>query len=384
MKKIILCVAITMLVLACLWRLAHKNSASDSTLPANASSTNQPVKAVKAIATNLVIKPKSLTRPSGIDDIGWARLLDLRNVLLRENQPIEFYARVIDQNGEPVVGARMELHFVGVNEDRVASPAILHMKMGDEQDFLTNTIYSDANGRLKFDGIRSKDLTVWLLSKDGYVSPYETGGNHILVRYGLRERQDLDRNITDPAKDMMFQLWKKGETEKLVHLDTGITLSQSSHQAWLNIITGEVQYSPFSSADFQVIEVLLHPDDPDRQYDRTMIIQGLNGAKLVETTAPYPYLAPDSGYLSEYRFDVLPSTGYGPHGTWDWEKNFYMVARNGKVHAGLKIGFVGGKLFFGLNGYLNPSGSRNLQPDSTKLIVDPAEIRHIDEATRVK
>jgi hypothetical protein len=381
MKKIILCVAITMLVLACLWRLAHKNSASDSTLPANASSTNQPVKAVKAIATNLVIKPKSLTRPSGIDDIGWARLLDLRNVLLRENQPIEFYARVIDQNGEPVVGARMELHFVGVNEDRVASPAILHMKMGDEQEFLTNSIYSDANGLLKFDGIRSKDLTVWLLSKEGYVSPYEIGGNHILVRYGLRERQDLDRNITDPAKGMMFQLWKKGETEKLIQWSKGYRVTRTSHDQTISLLStqgGQTDY-----VDFTLKTSAAHPEitEGDRAYDRWIIIEGIADTGLQETLAQYPYFAPQDGYVHDFKFLYQNDSRNGE----DWTRNFYVKARNGKLFASMIIKFSSQSgLTLDVKATVNPTGSRNLEPDSTKLITDPAEIRHIDESTRAK
>jgi hypothetical protein len=384
MKKILLCIALVLLVLVCFWLLTPKKSASNSTLPAKASSTNQPANAAKEIVTNPDTKPVPLTRPGGIDNVGWARLLDVRNVLLRENQPMEFYARVLDQSGLPVSGARMELHLTRINEGRVSSPSFLHMKMGDEQEFLTNTLYSDENGRVALNSIRGKDLTVWSVGKDGYVSDYNARGNYLLVRYGSRDRQDLNQDVTNPTKGITFQLWKNGETEKLVHLNTGITLSKENHQAWLNIVGGEVSYSPLATADFAVMETMLHPTDPDRQYDRTLRIQGLNGAKLMETADIYPYLAPDSGYVSEYRFDVLPSTGYGSHGTWDWEKNFYMVARGGKVHAGLKIGFVGGKLFFGFSGYLNPSGSRNLEPDPAKLIIDPAEIHQIDEATRVK
>jgi len=35
-------------------------------------------------------------------------------------------------------------------------------------------------------------------------------------------------------------------------------------------------------------------------------------------------------------------------------------------------------------GYVNPNGSRNLEPDPQKLITDPVEIQRLDEQTRVR
>ena len=128
-------------------------------------------------------------RPSGVDDAGWAYMLHIRELLMQENQPVEFYARVLDQNDKPVESARLELHLDRIDEDKVASQEFLHMNMGAEQMSLTNIIYSDANGRMQLRGITGTDLTVWSLSKEGYTSTYETGSNYMLIRYGIREQQ---------------------------------------------------------------------------------------------------------------------------------------------------------------------------------------------------
>jgi hypothetical protein len=49
------------------------------------------------------------------------------------------------------------------------------------------------------------------------------------------------------------------------------------------------------------------------------------------------------------------------------------------------VGFCSNTGFnFSFTGYLNPTGSRTLEPDPEKLITDPEEIRRIDEQTRVR
>jgi len=79
----------------------------------------------------------------------------------------EFYARVMDQNGEPVVGARLELRLSGVDTDKVLAK-FPHMNMGEEQKHWTNMVYSDADGWVRLKGIAGHYLDVWSISKEGY------------------------------------------------------------------------------------------------------------------------------------------------------------------------------------------------------------------------
>ena len=65
------------------------------------------------------------------------------------------------------------------------------------------------------------------------------------------------------------------------------------------------------------------------------------------------------------------------------KKDFYVKIRGGK-----KFGMItwhwGSENGVSITGYLNPTGSRNLEPDPAKLITAPAEIQRLDEATRPK
>jgi hypothetical protein len=353
------------------------------------------------MATNMVAGPrhrvaektnqyKPWTRPPGVDDAGWKYLSMVRELMLQENQPVEFYARVVDQNQEPVVGARLELRLSRVDVEKVLAK-FPHMKMGEEQVNETNILYSDTRGWIQLKGISGHFLNVWGLSREGYTSRYLPGFGGIqyktttAVEIGhTRALGGLTMDAVDSNRGYTFRLWKKGETERLVPIRFGVCIPENTHQAWFSLFNGQISDPAAAWADFSIVETMLHPEDRTKQYDRTITIQGLHGARLMETSEAYPYLAAERGYRPEYAFDVLPSTGYGPQGTWDWSKNFYVMARDGRVFSGLRIDFVGGKLCFSFNGYLNPAGSRDLEPDPEKLITDPEEIRRIDEQTRVR
>lgn len=355
--------------------------------------TGEPFPPATQSASNLVgavsmptVENKPWVRPPGLDNAGWKYLSMVREGLLHKNQPIEFYARVIDQNDAPVPDAKLKLRLTRADLDVVLAK-FPHMEMGDEISIKQFERMADADGWIQFFGAGSV-LDVMGLTKDGYLSSYPDGcfgGVHYEPNNVRTPAGDiLMTNAWNPNVGYTFHLWKKGATEKLVPISIGACFPNNEHQAWFDLFKQQVRNPSAEWADFTIIETLLHPEDPAKQYDRTIRIQGLHGNKLVETSQPYPYRAVETGYLPEYTFDVLPSVGYGNRGTWDWSKNFYVMARGGKVHGGLRVDFNGGKLCFGFTGHLNPTGSRNLEPDPDKLITDPAEIQKLDEATRVK
>ena len=325
------------------------------------------------------------SKPAGITAAAWAGLKQYYEWTTARNSPIEFYARALDQDGNPVAGVTLSLEISRFDDRWLFRP---DLKKVTDNDLLKNErieLISGADGRFNYSARKGTSVNVNDVKKTGYLweRPPTMGS------FGYAENQHsvntLDMtNAFNPKTGYLFHLWKKGETEKLVSISLGVTMPDEGHQAWFNIFNQEIKPPSSEWADFTIVETMLHPNDPDRQYDRSISIQGLNGAMLMETSNIYPYLASESGYLPEYKFDGLPSTGRGPGGTWDWSKNFYVVARGGRVHAGLSVSFVAGRLFFGFNGYLNPTGSRNIEPDPAKLITDPAEIRRLDEATRVK
>jgi hypothetical protein len=60
------------------------------------------------------------------------------------------------------------------------------------------------------------------------------------------------------------------------------------------------------------------------------------------------------------------------------------VLVRGKMYGAVRVDFDSGEMNFGISGYLNPTGSRNLEADPEKQITDPKEIRRLDEAMRTR
>jgi hypothetical protein len=168
-----------------------------------------------------------------------------------------------------------------------------------------------------------------------------------------------------------------------VALNCGATFAETQHESSFDLFRGATSAAPAEPCDFAITETFLFPGDPTRQYDRRIAVRGMRDVVLTETIDPYPYSAVETGYVEEVHYDILPSQGYGPHGTWNWRRNFYVKARNGQIYGAITIDLDSGKMWFGISGYINPSASRNLEPDPEKLITDPAEIQRLDEQTRM-
>ena len=165
---------------------------------------------------------KLLIRPSGIDDEGWELLQLMLELVLAGNQPVQFYARVVDQNGAPIAGASLDLHFSGIDTDKVLAK-YPHMDMGEEQTNWTAKVYSDANGWVRLDGIAGHYLYVWSISKAGYLSRYQddiAGGmtyeTNAVTRLGyVRASGELTMDAVNPKKGYTFSLTKTNETTRV-------------------------------------------------------------------------------------------------------------------------------------------------------------------------
>ena len=158
---------------------------------------------------------KLMMRPPGIDDEGWERYQLMLELIFQGNQPIEFYVRVVDQNGEPVVGARLELRLSGVDTDKVLAK-FPHMNMGEEQTNWTNMVYSDADGWVRLKGIAGNYLRVWSISKEGYLSKYQDNiagtviyETNCVVQTGrVKTAGELTMDVLNPKKGYTFHLSK--------------------------------------------------------------------------------------------------------------------------------------------------------------------------------
>lgn len=321
-----------------------------------------------------------LERPASIDADHWNRLMVVRQIQLSRNQPVEFYARVVDQNARPVEGVKLSVKLHRVDEKIFATTNFFHKQLGDEIVSKTNEIISDAQGWMQLKGETGFALDVIRLTKGGYASRYSDGYQRgVQYESGGRRNPSGDilmTNAWNPAKGYAFHLWKKDDTEMLIpfHFSVPVDLEDTNwygvdlfHGVVPDGKTGDFRFCFFTTTDangnparrfrFEVPDGGLQPDDK-----------------------PYPYEAPADGYAVGLDWVYEP---FGQHAKGNppdtLVRRFYVRGRNGKIYASVTWNFVASTI----SGYLNPSASRNLAPDPEKAITDSEEIRRLDATTRL-
>ena len=249
---------------------------------------------------------KQWVRPPGVSDGGWAYAIRWRETLLHWNHPLDFFARVVDQNDQPVDDAKMEFRIVRVDEKTVLSQAFLHMKEGSEQDFQTKTLLSDEKGWISLTGISGKSLTAINLSKIGCISSYPST-YYVGMSYDPNGQRNPSgdifvTNAWNPKVGYTFHLWKKGATEKLIQWDSGYRITRDKPEQIVSIFPASEGQALY--ADLVLKTPFAHPEitDGDRAYDRWIIIEAAQDAGIQETSMLYPYLAPQENYGREFRF----------------------------------------------------------------------------------
>lgn len=322
-----------------------------------------------ATAASPVNPPKvEWVRPAGLDEEGWRRALSLRQFMLSQNKPAALFAQVIDQDGKPVAGATLKLTLTRVDEEKLATPHFLYMNIGSELTNEVLTLSSDNRGWLTFTGRSGKMIAVDTVEKEGYLwHP----GRYVFFDY---EHPNGPQDFKEPSKGYVFHLWTKGIGERLIHIDYSIGVDRFGTNWYaLNLLRGGVNTPGEADFRFWLATVTDSEGRPMRRFRFEAFYGG-----LVVNTNPYPYMAPTSGYASEWEWTYEPQGRDRTKSADEALKRvFYLSARNGKIYAAITWDWPS-ENSVRIVGYANPNGSRNLGPDPAKQITDPEEIRRLD------
>lgn len=325
----------------CLWVLLHQTSPKDIyPLETQISSINRQE---VGKSTNMAELPVAVA-PS---PVGTYHHLITGEILDPEQQeleawqkPIEFYGKAVDENSNSVVG--VSVHFRWAEKP-------------SEDGMQTSDTQSDSSGLFSLHGKHGASLTV-SFGKDGY---YASHGGQKGFNYALGP------NILspDPLHPIIFYLQKKGAPEPLIHI-AGIGL--------------HAMRDYLLSADGKSTEVSLHdghlatPGQGDLQvsfqagpqidnYPTRISWQctvTIPGGGLVQTSEEFPFLAPEVGYLSSDAWSVTVTNW-----TETVNQQYYVKLRDGNYgRVKLRVIGVPNGAYFRMESFLNPAGSRNLEP----------------------
>jgi hypothetical protein len=242
--------------------------------------------------------------------------------------PISFYGKVVDEKGNPVVGADVQFF---VNDTSREGTSEYHRK-GDDKGLFSLT------------GVKGYTVQV-RVSREGYY----------LDRLKSFYSAGSDKNLpSDPKNPFVFQLRKKGEIPKLLRGYRGFDLPANGAAVEVNLLTAEVV--PDGAGHIKV-ECSLPDRNAKQPYDWSCRISVPRGG-LQEAVGEFLFEAHEKGYRPLDEINMPVSSGEN----WNLsiDRKYYLKLGDGN-YAVLSFEAQAGNRVFYLEYYLNPNGSRNLE-----------------------
>lgn len=346
MKKyrvyLVLALGLLMIAAIWLWRCQHTPAlllvAQQEQPPSPISPANgQPTPIFTATPSERALKQKIATGEQ-------AKQEQEKVFLSAFNTPINFWGKVIDQNGNPVEGA--EIIFCA--NDKYWEPGSkYHTK-------------SDQNGLFSITGVKGINLSVGIQKAGYYRNPESYGA----ISYVTRDPKE--RPVPTVDNPAIFVLRKMGDTVPLVRVtERTVRVPKSGAPVGVSLATGQTMSSTQGG-----LTVECWTDDQSKnaqeQYNWHCRLT-VPGGGLIECSDQYTFEAPAGGYKSSV--ELTPS-----HEKWSAraEQQYYVKLPDDRY---ARISFkirTGGEHYFVIESYLNPNpGNRNLEFDPAKAVKKP-------------
>lgn len=235
-----------------------------------------------------------------------------------KNIPVNFWGRVVDQDGSPLSKVRV---VVSVRQWFVTPLLDFSARFPETE---TST---DASGNFHILGGHGDSLTIRVLSKEHYeIEPMA------LRSFGF----NVSTNITpDPSNPVLFRMWRNDQKEDLVTGAKFPTVIPDGKVHTLNVLTGTVDPTD-GIGDLRFWIKRTEGVKFGVRHDWSCGIEVVGGG-LVEEKEPAAsmYLAPTNGYSERFQFDRNQSDERWSDSTG--VRRFYTRSRSGKVFSRIEI-----------------------------------------------
>ncbi len=161
------------------WQVLSTFSLTNASVPTQIVTNLSPTPLFPVPSTNVPVRPPS------IDDDTWNRWLAYRQFILEQNPPVEFYVRVVDQNEQPVEGAKLKLK---LSRMEGMSFATTNFDAWDPAKAIQDTyltLYSNTNGWIQLTGVTGRTLNIESLEKEGYSCTLPSIGSFGYMPHGV-------------------------------------------------------------------------------------------------------------------------------------------------------------------------------------------------------
>jgi hypothetical protein len=355
-KTVLICLVMLLVAGVLLWLRKEATTSQDAT---GTSLQSPPVKAVQ------LAEPEGVSArqdsKGDLDSTGASQAdntevdrQELLVVRLRQaNQTVEFYGRVLDQDGRPLSGVEVLMELAAVREMVPDKPG---------QVFEEYRRVSDEEGRFNLSGVEGLGLSVKSLEKQGYIHSSKP-----FAHYSYR-RNESEPHARDATSPVLFQMWKKLGAEPLVHASKFYGIIPDGRSYSIDFL--EKKKLEGRGGGDLIVQITRDKPAGQAKYDWSFSIEGIGGG-VIESTNEFMFLAPENGYQARYEFAMTA-------GQTNWAgritKSFFVRSRNGQVHTRMVAEVFSDyrdQAVFKVEYFSNPAGSRVLEYDPLQGLNQP-------------
>ena len=306
--------------------------------PSMAPATSSPQPNVTQATPNGRQIPGAAYEPS---DPRWKEVhaKDLVDQVWEWRMPINFYGRVVDENEQPVPGAKVELSWTDLSQ------------AGTSQAKTT----TDAQGSFSLLNRIGRHLQV-RVNKDGYYTPKRQQ-----ISFDYAGFWEADYYVPDPNNPVLFHIRKKNQGEALGSGEIRPTIPADGTPVRFDLLNGG-RVSP--DGQLEIAAVTNTEQYPPRIFNWRATI-AVAGGGLIEHNAEFPFEAPEGGYQPSVEFDM-------PTNAADWkrlmEKSYFIEFGSPPRYGRIQIRLDGGSQKVSVSYWVNPTGSRNLEASSNEQV----------------
>ena len=266
---------------------------------------------------------------------------EIQRYMESQNKPIEFFGQVVDQDGNPLVGASVKGEALHV---KVVVPAA----WGDEDEIVPIEKETDSKGRFEIHGISGRAVELESIHKNGYeAEPVK------------RAWRTMEGTFENPV---IFKMWSTNIHEKLITGEKKFSIIPDGRSYVIDLAKGAIAES--GPGDLKIWVKRPEQVIYGQRYDWSCEVDAVDGGLLEEPIGSALYVAPTQGYVSSFQFEQRIGSGWGDS---TGAKPFYVVLNNGREYGRITIelySYYNDQIpgMVRLSYAINPSGSRILKP----------------------